>query len=277
MDDRGQLRLGTVDAVELGTAELMPDPARPQGWILLVDGVAQSYVDLEDPTYLEFSYVRQVAAVIDSIAARGAPLRVLHLGGGGMTLARYIVATRPGSQQQVIERDAALAALVCRRLPLPESSGVSIQLGEARTAVLDSPDAEFDLVISDVYRGGQMSLTVATAQFAAQVARVLRPGGLCVVNVTDEPPLAFSRVQAATLRSAFADVGVFTEPRMLRGRRFGNLVLVAACWAGGLPTQRLATVAATNPRMGRFLHGAQVDEFIAGAQPLREPDRLAAN
>ena len=37
-----------------GVASLEPDRRRERGWTLLVDGVPQSYVDLADPTHLEF-------------------------------------------------------------------------------------------------------------------------------------------------------------------------------------------------------------------------------
>src|SRR4051794_10216029 len=84
--DRRQTRSVPVDG---GIAELIPDPKRRHGWVLLFEGVAQSYVDLDDPRHLEFEYVRRVATVIDALAASGTPLRVLHLGGGGMTLPRY--------------------------------------------------------------------------------------------------------------------------------------------------------------------------------------------
>src|SRR5882724_13603756 len=87
--------------VRFGTAELMRDLDRPNGWLLSVDGVAQSYVDLDDPSYLEFDYVRRIADVIDCVAPDTVPLDVLHVGGGACTVPRYIAATRAGSRQLV--------------------------------------------------------------------------------------------------------------------------------------------------------------------------------
>ena len=105
--------------VDHGRAELVRDPDRPQGWTLLLDGTAQSHVDLDDPEHLEFEYVRRIAHVADLVEGPGRPLRALHLGGGAWTLARYLAATRPGSTQLVVELDAALAELVRHRLPGP--------------------------------------------------------------------------------------------------------------------------------------------------------------
>ena len=65
------------DPVDSGTgaqggAELLRDADRPAAWVLLVDGVAQSHVDLDDPRYLDFEYVRRLGHVIDTAAPRRA-------------------------------------------------------------------------------------------------------------------------------------------------------------------------------------------------------------
>ena len=95
-----------------GQAELVPDLSRPGSWMLFIDGVPQSQVDIEDPGYLEFEYVRRIGHVIDLAFPDGEPLRALHLGGGALTLPRYIAHTRPGSAQLVAEIDADLTELV---------------------------------------------------------------------------------------------------------------------------------------------------------------------
>jgi hypothetical protein len=86
-----------VEPVDYGIAELHPDRERPGGWTLLLDGYPQSYVDVGDPGHLEFEYVRRLASVVDLAAPLGEPLSVLHLGGGALTMPRYVAATRPRS------------------------------------------------------------------------------------------------------------------------------------------------------------------------------------
>jgi hypothetical protein len=259
-----------IEDVGSGTAELVPDNARPDGWTLLVDGVPQSYVDLDDPRYLEFEYMRRLAAAVDAAAPAGAPLRVLHLGGGALTMPRYIAATRPGSGQLVVERDAALAALVRRVLPLPRRGGIRIRTGDAREQVEALPDSRFDLVIGDVYAGAQMPRSVASVEFAAQVARVLGETGWYAVNVADLRPLAFSKIQAVTLATAFADVAMLAEPGMLRGRRYGNVVFVASVAPAALPVTQLSNAVRRDPFPGRVLHGDDLATFVGGAKPAND-------
>ncbi|HEX8632092.1 MAG TPA: fused MFS/spermidine synthase, partial [Catenuloplanes sp.] len=266
---RGGVSRAIVARVDFGTARLEPDPACPTGWSVLVDGVTQSYVDLADPTRQPVPYLRRLAAVVDAAGPRAAPLRALHLGGGGLSLPRYLAATRPGSTQQVVDRDAALLELVTRLLPLPADADVRLVVGEAGATLATLPAQGYDLVVGDVYEGARMPRSVAGVDFAAGVARLLGPGGLYAVNVTDLPPLAFGRTQVATLRAVFGQVCVLAEPGMLRGRRYGNLVLVASGSPGGVPVDRLASrLAARDPGGARVLHGAEVPRFAAGARPL---------
>ncbi|MGC4806260.1 spermidine synthase [Micromonospora sp. DT233] len=246
--------------------QLVADPARRTGRTLLAGGVAQSYVDVADPRHLHFEYVRRMAAVVDLAAPPGVPVDALHLGGGALTLPRYVGATRPGSAQLVVERDPAVVELVRRELPAPPA-GVRVVLADARDAVSAAPPAGYDLVLADVYRAARMPGHVATVEFAEQAARVLRPEGILLVNVTDLPPLAFTRARVATLRVAFAEVCLVADRRMLRGRRYGNVVLAAARRPGRLPVGRLAARVARDPVPGQVLHGPALDDFVGGAAP----------
>ncbi|MEV0806867.1 fused MFS/spermidine synthase [Micromonospora sp. NPDC050200] len=244
--------------------ELVVDPARRTARTLLAGGVAQSYVDVADPRHLHFEYVRRMAALVDLAAPAGLPRDVLHLGGGALTLPRYVAATRPGSAQRVIERDAAVVRLVSEELP---PAPVVVEVADARDAVTASAADGYDLVLADIYRAARMPGHVAGVEFVAEVARTLRPDGIYLVNVTDLPPLVFTRVQVATVRAVFADVCLVADRRMLRGRRYGNLVLAAAHRPGRLPVRRLAARVAADPVPGGVLHGPDLDAFVGGARP----------
>jgi spermidine synthase len=250
----------------------VPDPGHPGGWFLLVDGVEQSYVDTADPLNLRHFYVRRIASVIDTAARAGAPLRVLHLGGGAFTLPRYIAATRPGSSQHVVELDAELDELVRTELPLPAGADIRVHIGDARAAV-EARDGPFDVVVTDVYEGARMPASVGSVEFVRQVARLLAPGGSYVVNVTDLPPSLNSRIQAATLRAVFPDVCAIGEPGLLRGRRYGNVVLAAASALSAERVGRLSRDAHRDAVRARVVTGAELDEFIDGVGPMHEGER----
>jgi spermidine synthase len=249
-----------------GRAELLRDADRRAAWMLLIDGVPQSHVDLEDPGYLDFEYVRRIGHVIDAAAPAGQPLRVLHLGAGALTLARYVAATRPGSPQLAVEVDAALVDLVRLRLPL--AAKVRVRVGDARAELEQLAADRFDVVIADVFAGGRTPAHLTSAEFWAAARRVLRGTGVVAANVADGAPLAHARAQVATARTAFPHACLIADAAVLRGRRFGNLVLAAS--SGPLPVEALTRRAAGDPMPGRVRHGRDLERFTAGARPVTD-------
>ena len=255
-----------------GTAELLADADRPGAWVLLVDDTPQSHVDLEDPTHLEFEYVRRMGHALDLAAPAGEPVDALHLGGGALTLTRYLAVTRPGSRQRVVEIDQPLTDLVRTHLPLPRGSRVRVRADDARAALATRPDASADVVVCDVFAGARTPAHLTTGEFVAEVRRVLRPGGTYLANVADGPPLRFARRQVATLRSAFPVVCLLAEPGTLRGRRFGNLVAVAS--AAELPLAALVRRCAADPMPARVVAGDDLDRFTEAATPVFDADAV---
>jgi spermidine synthase len=279
MSRRGERRAGRRSAVELGgpavpgrtavgggTAELLADADRPGSWELSVDGVPQSHVDLADPTHLEFEYVRRIGHVLDLVAEPGMPLDVVHLGGGALTLPRYVAVTRPGSRQRVVEVDEALTELVRTALPLPRSARIRVRADDARAGLATLPDASADVVVVDVFAGARTPAHLTTVEFAADIARVLAARGVTVWNVSDGPPLRFLRSQAATLAAVFRHIALVAEPGTLRGRRFGNTVAVAS--GTELPLAPLVRRCAGDPMPSRVVAGADLADFVAGAGPV---------
>jgi spermidine synthase len=264
-------RLGEPDAVEL-----LADPDRPRAWTLLVDSTPQSYVDLDDPRYLDFEYMRRLGHVLDLAAPAGQPLRVLHLGGGALSLARYVAATRPGSSQLAADADAAVVELVRERLPLrqpPRRAGnragrVTVRVGDARAALADLRPGTFDVVIADVFAGARTPAHLTSVEFAAAARAVLTPAGIFAANIGDGPPLAHARARAASAAAVFADTCLMADAPVLRGRRFGNLVLAAS--DRELPVDGLIRRVAADPFPARLLHGSDLDRFVAGARPITD-------
>lgn len=251
--------------VDGGTAELLRDWDRPGGWELSIDGVPQSYLDLEEPTYLDFAYVRLIGDVLDLTGEPGAPMTVLHLGGGACTLPRYVAATRPGSTQLVVDADARLVALVREQLG---TTGFRLRVGDARVELARLADASSDVVIGDVFDEARVPVHLTTVEHVREVARVLRPGGTYATNLGDGGGLAFTRGQVATLQAVFRHVLLMGDPGVLRGRRFGNLVLVGS--DAPLPVAGLTRNAARAAGTARVVGGDDLDDFVAGARAVTD-------
>jgi hypothetical protein len=259
-------------AVASGEAELLRDLNRPGGWVLTVEGVLQSYVDLDDPTYLDFEYMRCMGDIVDCLAAPGRPLDMVHVGGGACTLPRYVAATRPGSRQLVFEPDGALVELVRGHLELRSVPRLRVRVTDGRGGVAGLRDSYTDVIVVDAFDGAAVPTDLITEEFTRDVARALRPDGAWLLNIADGPGLRFARRVVATALEVFTDVVVIADPGVLRGRRFGNLVVAGS--AAGLPVGPLTRLSAGRVPQVRCVAGDDVRRFTGGAPPLHDGDEI---
>ncbi|MGP7961364.1 spermidine synthase [Sanguibacter sp. A247] len=273
-------------AVATGTVEAVVDRDDPLGVTLHVNGVPSSYVHA-DPTVLTFEYMEHMAALLDALEP--GPLRALHVGAAGCTLPRWIDARRPGSRQVAIDPDPVLLELVREWFTLPRSPALRLRAADGRTAIASAPPESSDVIIRDAFAGATTPEHLTTDGWSREVLRVLRPGGLYLANIADRAPLRLARAEVATALAGLAtapdDSGTTTgprwsrvvlvaEPAVLKGRRYGNLVL-AAVRAGG--TSIDLTGAQVDRALRRLAVPAHIvadnelERFAAGAGPLRDP------
>lgn len=247
-------------------AEIRPDRFVPGAFELVVDGTPQSHVNLDDPTDLFFEYIRRMGHVIDRIGDPGRPLTALHLGAGAFTIPRYVEATRPGSRQQVLELEPALVDLVRESLPLPRGASLRVRYGDARETLGKLPPGlrgAADLLVVDIFGGARIPAHVTSREFYSLAAQYLSSEGVMLVNVADGAGGVFARGQVATISDVLADVAVLAEPQVLKGRRYGNFVIVAS--ASPLPLEWMPRLMAGGPHPAAVVHGRELRDWTGGA------------
>jgi spermidine synthase len=267
-------QIPVIRDTDCGTARLLPDVDRDRAWLLTVDGAPQSYVDLDEPQHLEFEYARRLGHVVDLAAERGAPLDAVHLGGGALTLPRYVAATRPGSLQDVVEADRGLVELVGEHLPLPAGAGITVHGADARSWLEQAPGGSADLLIADVFGGARVPAHLTSLEYARAAGRILRAEGIYAANLADGAPFTFLRSQLANFGAVFDELALITEPAVLRGRRFGNAVLVAS--RTPLHIASLTRLCAADVFPARVEYGAALSRLINGAKPVRDSEAVAS-
>ncbi|MEU4215020.1 fused MFS/spermidine synthase [Actinoplanes sp. NPDC026623] len=249
-------------------ARVDADPGRPGGRTLILNSARHSYVDLNDPTHLEFAYVQWLGALVDLAKTGGAPLDALHLGGGGFTVPEYVAATRPGSDQLVLELDGGLVELDRRELGLRTGPRLRVRVGDARVGVAEQRTGAYDLVVGDAFGHLVVPWHLATRELAADISRVLRPDGVYAQNVIDYPPDRFIRAETATVASVFPHVALIAPQDALAGRTGSNFVIVAS--RSPLPLDGIRRHLDLVDEPVRLLAGAQLDEFVDGARVLTD-------
>jgi spermidine synthase len=247
--------------VRFGTAELLADADRPGGWLLSVDDVPQSYVHLDDPTHLEFEYVRRMGEIIDALAPAGGAVQAVHIGGGGCTLPRYLAATRAGSRQLVIEADGPLAELVREQLMLRSVPQLRVRVGDGFTEIGTLRADSVDLLVVDAFERAIMPGGFATPEFVAQAGRVLRDHGVYLLNVANDRGGAVGRQIVAGVAAGFPHRLLVAESAVLRGRRPGNLVVAAS--RAPLPVDAVAARIARAEFPVQLLIGPTLDRYMS--------------
>ncbi|HEX5596779.1 MAG TPA: fused MFS/spermidine synthase [Micromonosporaceae bacterium] len=250
-------------------AAVVADPDNPDGRLLLLNSAHHSYVDLADPTHLDFAYTQWIGAVADVAAPAGARLDALHLGGGGFTMPRYLTATRPGTRNVVYEIDGGLVELARRELGARPGPDLQPMVGDARVLVGQMPDRSVDLVVGDAFGHLVVPWHLATREMLAQIRRVTRPGGLYVQNVIDYPPLRFIRAELATVAAEFPHLALVAPTAALAGEEGSNFVVVAS--DAPIPLEPLAArLAETADKPVTVLSGPALDDFIGTAPVLTD-------
>ena len=194
----------------------------------MLDDLRHAYVDLDDPTYLEFSYTQLLGDVVDGAWPAGEPIDAVHLGGGGFSIPRYLAATRPDSDSLVLELDPGVVELAEDELGLVTSDRLRVVTGDARVDLRDVADDSADLVVGDAFGGRAVPWHLTTTEFVRDVQRVLRDDGIYAQNVIDQQPLDFLHADVATLRGVFAHVAVLGPPGRFDGSEGGNTIVLAS-------------------------------------------------
>lgn len=206
-------------------AALEPDTLRTGSLILRVDGAEQSLIDPSDPSALDLEYMARLGAVVDALAPRGTAVRVLHLGAGALSLARYIAWSRPGSEQLVVEREAGLVDFVLAHAPLPHGSRIQVFTGDAAGPL---PHAEADLVVLDVYDGDEIPEVFYGAEVLARIAERTGREGLLAVNVADDGEHTRLERLRRTLRRLLPVTAAVGSTAFIEHRTGGNAILLAS-------------------------------------------------
>lgn len=246
------------------TAELI---ARDGGWILQVDGIRQSHI-------VEPGQPPALASARWMLAALGRDRsRLVHLGGGLMTLPRAVADKDPGAQQLVVELDPVLATLVQDRFEMPEN--VTVEVADARAWLDAGGSAQrahttWDAIVIDVFAGGRIPPAFTSRECFARARSLLDAHGVLVINSVAGGDLTFMHRQIATLRAEFAHVGLIVQNSSLHGLRFGNAILVGS--DAPINATDIRAALAGDPSRGALV--TDLDDLVGAAEVVVDADEL---
>jgi hypothetical protein len=230
------------------------DPRRPSAWLLRQRDMDASYVDLADPSHLEFDYLRWIRAVLRVAHAR----RVLHVGGGACALPRALAAEDPQGRHEVCEVDAEVLELAREHMGLRRAPGLRVRHADGRVHIARQRDSSWDAIVIDAFVGAAVPRRLITLEALADVARV---APLALINVVDNRAARDVRAVAAGLAQGYPRVWAM-------GGRVGNTVVAGGIAA--LDLDRIAARVAADPSPARLTRPAEMAPLLAGTAPLRD-------
>ena len=263
---------------------VIEDPELESGRTLLLDDLRHSYVDLDDPTLLEFWYIRRIVDAIETNAGgeddvSADPIDAVYLGGGAFTVPRYIREVRPGSDQTILEIDGDLVDVVENQIDFDRGApgspdAVEIVVGDGRLSLADISSDSADVVVGDAFGSRAVPFHLATEEFLTDVDRVVRPEGVYVANIIDGSRQDFLRAETATIAAVFDHVALFRGPGIVQGRN-GNSVVVASqspLDVESLSRRLAADVDPSTPSddVGDLLTGDRLTTYLEGATVLTD-------
>ncbi len=234
--------------ISTGTAYLEKVDGEADSYVLHVNGVPSSSITLSDPRRLDFEYLDWMARIIDVCFAPG-PLRAVHIGAAGCALARCVHATRPDSRQTAIDIDAQLLDWSRSWFDLPRSPALALRAGDGAVEVETFREDSLDLLVRDAFDHDIVPAGLTTREFFSAGARALKPTGLYLANVPDPGDHAGLRAEVALLKTEFDHVAAASEPAIIKGRRRGNVVVLAS----HSPIPDVDQTLRTAPTMASFL------------------------
>lgn len=253
------------------TFEIVPDER--SGWLVILDGYPQSHVNLDDPSDLAFEYIALAATAVDATFSTPDRLRATHVGGAGLTLPRWIEATRPGSPQIVLEPHGALTAAVRSALPLPRGHRIRVREVDGARGMRQLADGSADLLVVDAYAGARMPVELAALPFLTDCARALAPEGLVLLNVADDSHGRYvDRVAAGVRAAGLESVALLATSDIAKGRRFGNRIVVGSATA--LDLSELERMVRRLPWPARAYRPRPAKPFTDESEPSPSPPPL---
>jgi spermidine synthase len=225
----------------------------------------QSAMRLDDPYRLSLPYTRKMMAFL---LFNHSPERILMLGLGGGSLAKFCYRRLPSTAITTVELNPDVIAL---------REAFRIPADDARFRVIRADSASYiagvgpgkDVILADACDRNGVAPELHSVEFYHSAWRRLSPGGVFVMN------LCADRLGAASLLAKIRHA--FGEFMTLSVRPDGNVIVFAfkedrreICWQG-LATDATGLKRRFGLEFPRFVQRIALDWKLRGGQPLRWP------
>lgn len=183
----------------------------------------QGAMRIKRPFDLELAYARDMLFPLFLNSEEGWPRRILQIGLGAGSLAKWCYRYLPAAEITVLEIDARVYAAARQFFELPANDARLNVLVEDGVAWLMASDASWDLILLDGYDADGKSGGLSSLEFYQRCRELLSPRGVLSVNTLGLPNKNASGMDEgeAALHKAFEgdDGAVIRLPACESGNR----------------------------------------------------------
>jgi spermidine synthase len=232
---------------------------------LVLDHLIHSYNSIEDPTFLQYGYIKVYAEMTEYVAQRTPDYRAFFVGGGAYTLPRYMEVVHPTATIEVTEIDPGVTETNFEQMGLDPNTRIITYNTDAREIVEQKQGGEkYDLVFGDAFNDLQIPYHLTTREFDQKIRNMLKDDGIYLALVIDKLRGGqFIPSYVRTVQAVFPYVYILADGNPWNST-FPNTYVVAAS-ASPIDFERLKTVPGQGPD-GRTITGVmpqdQMDEWL---------------
>jgi len=199
--------------------------------VLVLDHLVHSFVALNDPTHLEYSYEKVYKDIVGYMSQTRPVMNAVFIGGGGYTFPRYMDKVYPTSNLDVVEIDPDVTRVNYEELGLPRDTRIVTHNMDARMYFNDGKaiSGKYDLVLGDAFNDLSIPYHLTTLEFDQKVKESMKPDGFFLVNIIDNPERGdFLRPYVNTLKLVFPHVTVAAVGEGWKSSAQNTLIVVAS-------------------------------------------------
>ena len=199
--------------------------------VLALDHLIHNYVYPDNPTLLDYGYEKTFAEIAGYVMKSNPNPRVLHLGAGGYSFARYMAIAHPGSVNDAVEIDPEVTKIAYSELGLPVGINITTYNEDARLFLINrNSNEKYDIVAGDVFNDLSTPFHLTTLQFDRLVKSNMSTDGIYMINIIDDFQSGrYIPSCILTLKQVFKHVSLFS-PSEENWNEFGicTFIIVAS-------------------------------------------------
>ncbi|MDD4859434.1 MAG: fused MFS/spermidine synthase [Dehalococcoidales bacterium] len=238
--------------------------------VLVLDHLIHSYVIPDDPGFLKYDYLKIFEELVRYASKDNAAPHLLHLGGGGYSLPRYLEKFYPQSRNEVVEIDPEVTEVARAELGLSPNTVIKTHNRDARLFLIQRPPVDkFDFVVGDVFNDLSTPYHLTTLEFDKLVKANMTADGIYMINIIDHYERGrYLPAFIHTLRQTFKYVYLMGTSDNWKGAGLSTYVIAATDRQFGFNEYETHISAGGKATVGKFHDVAELEAYLTARNPI---------